>query len=274
MEDAVEVALTITTLIGYLTASVFYVVGLYEVRWSRWATTGAVVGFISQTVWLGAMLWKTHVLPVVTLYDWVAFFVWISVGFYLVGGRRVFPTHVGGFLFPILFVVWLLSQFLSTRFPTLSRNLRGAWLDLHIILTTAGDVAFLLAAVFGIMYIEKERELKEKRVRLFYYQLPPLELMDVYGARLVWIGLPLLLVGLAAGAVWGKAVWGHYWTGSAKDWWSLSTLVVYLGYLTARAWTGWRGHRAAVYAMTAFLFVLFNIFGINLLVHSTHNYNF
>ncbi|MDA8194107.1 MAG: cytochrome c biogenesis protein CcsA [Thermaerobacter sp.] len=261
-------------LLGYFAASVLYVAGLYDRQWEKWANIGMLAGFASQTAWLIGVSWTTRAFPALTLYEWVAFFVWLTVGLYVIGWRRLFPRHVGGFLFPILFVVWLLSQTLSQRVGTVPASLTAPWLGVHIVLATAGYVAFLFSAVFGIMYIEKERELKEKRARLFYYQLPPLDLMDVYGARLIMVGVPLLAAAMVMGAVWAKTAWGSYWSWNAKELWSLITLAVYLGYLLARWFGGWRGHRAAVLAMSAFLLVLVNIFAVNLLFHGVHDYNF
>lgn len=261
-------------LIGYLTAAVFYVAGLYDIRWERWATTGAVAGWWAQTAWLIVNGVATRTFPAVTLYDWVAFFVWLTAGFYLWGGRRIFPRHVGGFLFPILFLLWLVSQTLAQREAPVPGVGRDAWLALHITLATASYGAFLLSAVFGIMYIEKERELKEKRVRVFYYQLPPLDLMDTYGARLITLGVPLLMAAMSLGAIGAKGLWGYYWSWTPKETWSFFTWLIYVLYLLLRWMAGWRGHRAAVFSMAAFLLVVVNFFGINLLFHGVHDYNF
>lgn len=266
--------LVAVTFVGYAAAAVLYVTGFYDSRWFRWARRGAWIGWISQSVWLARTAWILNAFPAVTLYDWVAFFVWLSLALFLAGQIRRSLDAVGGFLVPIVFVIWLVSQTLSKHIADLPSSLTGPWLGVHVALATASYTMFLLSAVFGIMYIEKERELKNKRVRLFYYRLPPLGEMDVWGARAVMAGLPLLTVAIYVGAVWAKVVWGHYWSWSPKETWSLLTWAVYFLYLVLRWAAGWRGHRAAVLSMTAFLFVVANFFGINLLVNGAHSHNF
>lgn len=266
--------LVAVTFVGYLGAAVVSVMALYEVRREPTAMALAGLGFVSETVWLIQRTVVLGTFPAVTVYDWVAFFSWVTVGLFFVARRRQGMSHVGGFLFPVIFLVWLLSQWYSKTTVHVPVHLTGAWLVIHVAGATLAYAAFVMAAVFGIMYIEKERELKRKQVRLFYYQLPSLGEMDAYGARMITWGVPLLVVALGAGAVWAKVVWGHYWAWSLKDVWSLSTGLVYVFYLVARWLFGWRGHRSAVLAMMAFLLVLANFFGVNLVFHGGHNYNF
>ncbi|PSR34822.1 MAG: cytochrome C assembly protein [Sulfobacillus benefaciens] len=253
------------TFVGYLMASVLYVGALYEGRRERWGRYGVLAGWAAQTIFLITDAITTHGLPVATLYDWMSFFVWLMISLFLVIQLRRNYTHIGSFLVPIVFLLWLVSQFLAHHNKGTALSATGAWLGLHIVLATASYAAFLFAAVFGIMYTEKERELKNKRVRLFYYQLPPLDEMDEVGSHLVMLGVPLLAVALVLGAYVAKSVSGYYWTWTAKEIWSLVIWLVYAGYLTLRWVAGWRGHRAAVYVMLAFLLVIINFWGINTL---------
>ena len=255
--------LSAVTFMGYLGASVLYVGALYEGRRERWGRYGVVAGWAAQTIFLTKDAITTHGLPAATLYDWMSFFVWVMISLLLVIQIRRSYTHIGSFLVPIVFLLWLMSQFLAHHSQGTAVSVAGAWLGLHIVLATASYATFLLAAVYGIMYTEKERELKNKKVRLFYYQLPPLEKMDEVGSHLVMLGVPLLAVALFIGGYAATSVWGDHWTWTAKEIWSLIIWLVYAGYLALRWVAGWRGHRAAVYVMVAFLLVIINFWGIN-----------
>lgn len=268
---AIFVALTF---IGYLGAAVLSVAQLYDIRQARWATMAGWIGFVFQSLWLIQRAVALQAFPVLTLHDWVAFFLWLAVSLFLTAGRILRIVQVGAFLFPIVFVLWLVSQMLPRHLADLPAALNSAWLIVHIALATMGYVAFLLSAVFGIMYLEKERELKNKRVRLFYYQLPSLGEMDAWSARLIAVGLPLLTGSLVVGALLAKSVWGVYWSGTPKDVWSVVIWAVYGFYLVVRYGIGWRGHRVAMYSMTAFLLVVFNFLGVNLLFEGPHHYHF
>lgn len=264
--------LLIATFIGYSVSAVLYVVALYDERRERWARRSVFFGWVAQTVYLVRMAEFLGTLPIFSLYQWLAWFVWLMVGSFLVIQRRRPYAQIGSFLIPIVAVLWVGSQFVAHDIKAFPPASLVGWLGLHIILATASYAVFLLAAIFGIMYMEKERELKKKKVRLFYYQLPPLEEMDLILSRLIMLGVPLLTVAMLFGAQTAKIVWGAYWTWTAKETWSFMTWIVYLVYLGLRWGAGWRGHRSAIYAMVAFLLVLFNFIGINLLFGGSGGY--
>lgn len=264
--------LLIITFIGYSVSAVLYVVALYNERWERWARQVVLAGWLAQTVYLGRLAEILGTVPIFSLYQWLAWFVWIMVGLFLVIQRRRPYAQIGSFLIPIVALLWIGSQFVAHHIGAPAPSFLVGWLGLHIILATASYAMFLLAAIFGIMYMEKERELKKKKVRLFYYQLPPLEEMDLILSRLIMLGVPLLTVAMVLGAQAAKIVWGSYWTWTAKETWSFMIWGVYLVYLGLRWGAGWRGHRTAVYAMVAFLLVLFNFIGVNLLFGGSGGY--
>lgn len=58
--------------------------------------------------------------------------------------------------------------------------------------------------------------------------------------RIVRLGLPMLIGGLALGALWGKLAWGDYWNWDPKELWSLATFLVYVSYLHVRGLQGGR----------------------------------
>ena len=258
------------TLVGYLGAAILFVAQLYDLKQAKWALLLGWVGFVSQSLWLIQRGIALAQFPAATLYDWVAFFVWVAVGLFLAFGRRLGMRPVGAFLFPVVFVVWLMSQGVSGN-DAPGRHPMGVLLVLHVVVAALGDVSFLLASVFGIMYIEKERELKNKRVRLFYYQLPALGDMDAWSGRFVAAGWGLFTATLVTGALWGHATGSAYWMWNAKQIWSFMTWAIYGALFVARYVGKWHGHRLATWSMIAFLVVLVNVFGVNLLFPGPHH---
>lgn len=260
--------------IGYACGSVMAVMALYDSRKSRWANRLAILGWSAQSAWFLAVWLHFRMVPFVTLYDWVAFFVWLSTAGYLFIMSRASYESAVGFLLPVIFSVWAVGQLLPSTESPLPADLSGWRVVAHIVLATAAYTAFLLSAVFATMYTEKERELKRKSLELFYYRLPALGEMDRLSAQMITLGLPLLTLAMVLGSVIAKARWGHYWSWNPKETWSLTTWVIYVLYLGFRWRLGWRGHLTAVWAMGAFLLVLANFFGINLLFGGHHSYNF
>jgi ABC-type transport system involved in cytochrome c biogenesis permease subunit len=268
----VDATLLAATFLGYFTAAVAYVAALYDAEWKRWCHYGLFFGWVSQTIWLAREAFLLHFWPLETLYGWIAGFIWIAVIIYAVYQRFRPTLPLGGFLMPVLVLIWMGSQALAKQPAVLPARVSGPILTIHIVSAMLAYVAFLLAAVFSIMYSEKERELKRKRVRLFYYQLPSLDVMDFMSSRLVLAGLVFLTLTLIMGAVWSRRVWGYYWSWSAQSIWSTLTWMVYAVYEVLRQ-AGWRGHRASIYTMAAFLFVLVNLFIIGVMFHGAHFYN-
>ncbi len=265
---AVLIALTF---LGYFSASVAYVAALYEKRWRKWGLVSALLGLVAQSSWL---VQKTALLgsfPDGTLYDWIATFTWFSVIIFIIIQLVRPQLPLGGFLLPITTMIWLGSQALSRRL-VVPPHFHGELLRIHIGTAVFAYVAFLLAAVFSIMYTEKERELKRKRVRLFYYELPSLEIMDAMSTRLIVAGVVFYAITLVSGMVRAKQLFNVYWSWSAQEVWSTLVWLAYVCYLVLRL-RGWRGHKAAIYSMSVFLLVIVNLFVVGVFFHGFHFYN-
>jgi ABC-type transport system involved in cytochrome c biogenesis permease subunit len=129
-------------------------------------------------------------------------------------------------------------------------------LYLHVSLIVLGYAAFFLTFAAGVMYLIQERELKSKRPRAFYYRLPPLETLDDLAYKSLSIGFPFITLGIVSGALWASSVWGSDWPTDPKIAWSFATWLIYLLLLCARWVIGWRGRKAAYFAIIGFIAIL------------------
>lgn len=69
---------------------------------------------------------------------------------------------------------------------------------------------------------------------------------DRLGRAAAELGVLFITMTLLSGAIWGKAVWGTWWTWDARLTTTLILWFIYIGYLMVRAWApGARGARAA-----------------------------
>lgn len=248
------------TLGAYLVAGGLAVSGLYNPRRQYWALAISITGWCAEGVWLGsAIVWQGG-RPFATLPGWLAGVVGlVLLATYmaaLIRGRDLIA--LGGFVFPTVAALWLVDRLLALG-PMRAASLSDPWVPVHVGLATLAVAAFLLAAVFGVMYTEKERELRRKAVEVFYYRLPALRDMDRMGAAASVLGLALWVLALTAGTLASKAITGRYWAWTAKEDGSLITAAVYGAYLAARLAAGWRGRPAAVWAMAAFLVVVADV---------------
>jgi cytochrome c-type biogenesis protein CcsB len=102
--------------------------------------------------------------------------------------------------------------------------------------------------------------------------MPPAEHLDRLTYKSIGIAFPLLTLMIAAGAYWANRTWGSYWSWDPKETWALITWLVYAGYLHMRVTRGWRGRRAAYFAILGFAVVLFTFFGVTYLLPGLHAY--
>jgi cytochrome c-type biogenesis protein CcsB len=102
--------------------------------------------------------------------------------------------------------------------------------------------------------------------------LPASETLDRLTYKTIGIAFPLLTLMIATGAYWANRTWGSYWSWDPKETWALITWFVYAGYLHMRITKGWRGRRAAYFAILGFVVILFTFFGVTYLLPGLHAY--
>jgi ABC-type transport system involved in cytochrome c biogenesis permease subunit len=250
-------------------SSAFFVGAFYRPERSRWARLVLFVAWALAVFALAraGVLWRAF--PVVTV-GGVADLLVVALGPLFLFTRQAAWSVLAGFVVPVLTVVWLVAHLVAGRVPgRIPIDLTGATLAAHVVLATASYAAFVLSAGSALMYLEKERELRRKVPRVFYYRLPALVDSDRKSARWAMAGLALLAAATVCGAVWARATAGTYWIWGAKETATLVTGAVYLAYTGARL-AGVGGHRAAWFSLTAFLVVALNFLGLAVLFPGWH----
>jgi cytochrome c-type biogenesis protein CcsB len=265
----------------YNVALVLYVIGalhylLYLVYQkdivSRVAWWVVVAGFAAHTAAIVTRFTVSGYFPVTNLYESVSFFAWAIILFFIGYERRYGIKIMGVFIVPVALVMMASGTFLRKEIVGLVPALQSPWLFFHTTAAFLGYAAFGVTFAGGIMYILQERQLKGRAPGMFYYRLPPLEVVDRLNYHSLTIGFVFLTLGIITGAVWAEAAWGSYWSWDPKETWSLITWFIYAAILHARLTIGWRGRKAAWLAVIGFAAVLFTFLGVNLLLGGLHSY--
>ena len=102
--------------------------------------------------------------------------------------------------------------------------------------------------------------------------LPPAGNLDQITYKTICVAFPLLTLMIAVGAYWANQTWGSYWSWDPKETWAAITWLVYAGYLHMRVTRGWKGRRAAYFAILGFAVVIFTFFGVTYLLPGLHAY--
>jgi ABC-type uncharacterized transport system permease subunit len=252
-------------LVGYIVATglaLAYLIQREELV-HRLAAAATLAGWALHTVTLVAQTVQSGRPPIWSLPDAISVAVWTAVLLELWAERHYGIKVLGAFVLP---VVVLMS--LSTTIPVpaglgvIGPALRNAWITVHVVLALLGIAAFMLNFAGGIMYLIQEGQLKARRPGAFYYRLPSLETLDELTYRTLTLGFPFLTVGLLLGALWAGGF--HPLMIFSAIAWS-----IYACTLAGRAVAGWRGRRAAYFAIIGFAALVVTL-SIGFLMPGTH----
>ena len=127
-----------------------------------------------------------------------------------------------------------------------------------------GMVTGVFASLLYLMLLWRRNDLQ--------HLLPSADVLDRVTYKTICIAFPLLTGMIAAGAYWANRTWGSYWSWDPKETWAAITWLVYAGYLHMRITRGWRGRRAAYFAILGFGVVIFTFLGVTYLLPGLHAY--
>ena len=138
--------------------------------------------------------------------------------------------------------------------------------------TTLAASPFILSGLVGGAFISLLYLLLLWRRPDLERSLPSADNLDRITYKTICLAFPLLTLMIASGAYWANQTWGSYWSWDPKETWAAITWLVYALYLHMRITRGWRGRRAAYFAIAGFAVVMFTFFGVTYLLPGLHAY--
>ena len=211
--------------------------------------------------------------PVTNLFESLSFFSFSIAGVFLAVEVRYNLRTLGAFVAPLAFAFSVFAAFLPGEVAGLSPALDSWWLPVHVGFLFVGDAVFTVAFGAAVMYLLQEKQVKRKKLGALFKRLPSLDVLDEVNHRCLTIGFPLLTMGIITGSIWAEYAWGSYWSWDPKETWSLITWLLYAALLHGRLTVGWRGRKAAIFAILGFAALLFTFLGVNLLLPGLHSYS-
>ena len=262
-------------LVCYLAGTLIYLVYLAKQR-PFLSKAGVIIlsgGFAFHTTSLILRYFEAGYTPVTNLHEAPSFLAWIIIGIYMIIELKYKMTVLGSFVSPVASLLIIFSSAFSKEIGPLPPILESSWLPVHVTLALLGDAIFALAFCAGIMFLIQEYQIKSKKIGSFYYRLPSLKVLDDMNHYCLTLGFPLLTLGIVSGSIWARHAWGAFWSWDAKQCWSLLTWIFYAALIHGRINLGWRGRRAAVFAILGFFAVMFSFLGVNTFLSGLHSYN-
>lgn len=227
-------------------------------------------GLVLHSVLLVIYGIRSGTVPVSSFHETLVGVAWaISAAFLVFFFRyrlKILGIYAALLAFLIMAIAWRLPGFTAPD-PQLFQS---GWLAAHVIAAFLGNAAFILAGGIGALYLLQEKAIKNKTRNFFFIRLPSLELLDAAGYACIVTGFSMITIGLVAGAIYAREVWGHFWTWDPKEVWSAITWVFYGVLLHERLAVGWRGRRSAIMAIVGCGVMLFTFLGVNFLLEGHH----
>ncbi len=231
-----------------------------------------IIGGVIHSLTILARFFEAGHTPITNQHETVSFFAWSVAWCYLSFRWRYTVKNFGTFVSVFTVALMLIATISPKDIIPLVPALQSWWLPVHASIAIVADGFLALACIGGIMYLLQEREIKRKHFGLFYSRLPSLDALDKLNHHCLSIGFPLLTLGIITGSVWAKQAWGAYWHWDPKETWSLITWFLYAALVHQRFTVGWRGRRAAIMTIIAFISALFTLWGVTYLLDGIHTY--
>ncbi|MGD0790685.1 MAG: cytochrome c biogenesis protein CcsA [Terriglobales bacterium] len=207
-----------------------------------WLLTLALLVVASPLVFYGLARWKN------------------DDSFLALANRAVFLS----ILLQVMALVMFLVRARDGRYPSLDAD--------GLFPTSLAASPFILSGLVGGVFISLLYLLLLWRRPDLERLLPSADNLDRITYKTISLAFPLLTLMIAAGAYWANQTWGSYWSWDPKETWAAITWLVYALYLHMRVTRGWRGRRAAYFAILGFAVVMFTFFGVTYLLPGLHAY--
>lgn len=275
---ALENAFFNATFVLYVAATLGYFYYLTSSRQDvgAWSSRLALAGLLAHAVAIALRTVEAGRAPLSNQFEFANVFAFGIVFCYVIMERRYgFKYRIfGAFVMPLAFLVIGYASMLPRDIRPLMPALQSWWLKIHVGTAILAYGSFAVACGLAVMYLYRSYQEERGKTGRILEKFPALEVLDEFAYKTVAFGFLFLTLVIITGAIWAEQAWARYWGWDPKETWSLITWFVYAIYLHARFTRGWRGKRAAWFAVGGFICVLFTYIGVNILLPGLHSYRF
>ena len=249
--------LFLATSCAYALASVAYFlfIGNGNANASTWASRLLLLGAGCQVAFmLGDARGVPQFEDVRQMFTLASFAIVVSL---LLAQRVGRLSVLGAFVTPVALLMFLAAG-LGHSVPDVPEDVRSALLPAHVIVNVLGVAAFTLAFAVATAYLIQERLLRRRKLSGLFHRLPPLDVLDSLGLKLLLVGFPLFTIGSVSGAFWAAQSPTRISPTQALG---LVAWAVFGAVLLLRVAAGWQGRRAAIGTLLGFACALAVVIG-------------
>lgn len=170
--------------------------------------------------------------------------------------RRPVETSAA-ILYPISCIAILVSLF--AQGPDIYLQNLSAGMISHIILSILAYSVLAICAVQALVLSAQERELKHHHLQGILRALPPLQTMEAMLFEGLWLGVILLTMAIATGAIYVDNLLAQHLL--HKTVFSIAAWIIFASLLWGHSVRGWRGHIAVRWTLIGFGALVLAYFG-------------
>jgi cytochrome c-type biogenesis protein CcsB len=246
-----------TALAVYLACAVLYGASLWvrRVLTARFATWLMLAALVIHTLSFASRWITAGVSQAIGIHDTLSFFAWVMAAAYLALQLKTKTRVLGAFISPVICLIMVVASIELGGVVGAPAALQGSLVTLHVMLSVTGEALFAVASCAGLMYLIQDDMLKKKKTGSLIRFLPSLGDLDRINHLCLSWGFPLLTLGVLAGSLWARIVWGSHWQWDSKQVWTLLAWVSYGFLLHQRLAIGWSGRKAARWSLLVFSFL-------------------
>lgn len=198
-------------------------------------------------------------IPVITPFETLFFFSWLLIALSLIL-NLIYRIDFFLFFFNLIGFSLLVFNLFSSPSPEVYHRsfLTSRLMVIHITFALASYVSFLASAVLSGMALFLNRLLKRKRWTPFLRRLPSLDTLSRLSFLLILFGVPIYIIAIILGLIWGFLVLPTPFYLDVKVWLSFLVLGTYCFYLYAAKVKEWGFRTLALWNLLFFLLVVAN----------------
>lgn len=207
-----------------------------------------LIEIVTRNIAIGSM-------PLSTTHDAYAFIAFSVLVVYMISELGLENRGAGLFILPFAMVFELLSAFNMSWEPETNDLLANKTFIIHASMSITGYTALSLAAIYSLMYIIQNNNLKKRKLGRLFSQLPALTYMEKMNRRSIVTGIILMGVGIMLGH-YQMMISGEY---LVKDMKVIITDVVWILYIIMYLLAvkkKWSGEKVAYMSLYGFILII------------------
>lgn len=264
---------TVLTLVLYTAGTFLGIGGMVRRSKStqKLGTACMMLGFAAQTAFM-AMGSHSALPEGLSFGAYLQLIAWFLVLGGMAGWLKLRSVSPLFFTSPLALIFFCMAMPFQQQTVHLPQQLAAPFYALHIGSLFIAIGLMALGCGAGLLFMLLERSIKNKtRMKGFWQDLPALSLLDTINTLAVYAGFPLYTLGIVAGYLWAKPVFGVTLSADPKELFTLLIWGLFATIFHNRLIYGWKGRKPALFMIILFALSVFSLVVINLYFNTHHS---